>query len=215
MGGSLSAELVRNLSSGLSAADAEKLWGEVDRNGDGVLDRKEAKRLVDGLVGATEERLREGLERLKEARSDPAQVDALLGAFDLSKDGNVAKEDFIRKAQEGYEIPLYLDDDEAEEQEEEEDKGPEAAKAEESLAEEPPKKKARVEGDTAANGGFKPGQVVRVVNVKTEQGKAFNGKSATVVRWDSSRGRWLVRLKLLVPTLPENLEAASQPQGSG
>merc|ERR1712060_715601 len=77
--------------------------------GKGILNRGEAKQLVQGLVDATSARLTERLEKLKEAREDPKQVDALLSAFDISGDGKVEKDEFIQKAMEGYQ--LHLDSD--------------------------------------------------------------------------------------------------------
>lgn len=110
MGGSSSAHLYEQLHLGLSRDDAEKLWRAVDRNGDGKLDAREAKQLVVKLAEFH-------IKRLEEAKDDPDYIQGVLRDFDADRDGQVAKEEFIQKAIEGYRLPLeaspdFEDDDE-------------------------------------------------------------------------------------------------------
>lgn len=225
MGSSLSADLVGGLSAGLSEEDAKKLWQQCDKKGTGVLNRAEAKQLVQLLADESSERLRERLDKLKEARSDPAQVDAFLSAFDISGDGKVEKDEFVKKAMEGYNIPLDLDEEEEEEAEEKEAAAaaPKRAPSEKFFdceePAEPPAKKARLgekapaeaAGSAGAKGPFKPGQKVKIVNVTTPAGKAFNGITGVIVSWNEKRGRWMVRMpQIVVPTAVDNLEAAAK-----
>uniref|UniRef100_A0A7S1L1J4 EF-hand domain-containing protein n=1 Tax=Alexandrium catenella TaxID=2925 RepID=A0A7S1L1J4_ALECA len=234
MGGSLSADLVGGLSEGLSEEDANKLWQQCDKKQTGVLDRAQAKQLVQLLADDTCKKLSEKIEKLQEARKDGAQVDAFLNAFDISGDGKVEKYEFIKKAMEGYEI--HVDDDEQAEDEEAEEAVKEGVPQKFEDCEEPaepPKKKARVEekapeasaqagagkelqevlkkrmevAEGSKEGSFKPGDKVKIVNVTKPSGVAFNGMVGEVKSWNAQRGRWNVKMPpIVVPTAVENME---------
>lgn len=55
--------------------------------------------------------------------------------------------------------------------------------------------------------GLAPGVQAKIVNAATPEGKPFNGRKVTLVRWNPDKKRWIVRFgPVLVPVRPENLE---------
>eukprot|EP00927_Polykrikos_kofoidii_P025049 TRINITY_DN2258_c0_g1_i1.p1 TRINITY_DN2258_c0_g1~~TRINITY_DN2258_c0_g1_i1.p1 ORF type:complete len:131 (+),score=35.13 TRINITY_DN2258_c0_g1_i1:60-452(+) len=95
---------IEKLASGVSGDEAVKLWKHYDADGNGVLDKDEAKKLLADLVNVTCDGLQKKIDNLQKTMQDPAAVDEMLSALDLDGDGNVTKSEFVAKAMFGVSL---------------------------------------------------------------------------------------------------------------
>mmetsp|Transcript_10202 Transcript_10202/g.19329 ORF Transcript_10202/g.19329 Transcript_10202/m.19329 type:complete len:161 (-) Transcript_10202:240-722(-) len=95
---------LEKLSGGVSGAEAERLWTVYDADGNGVLDRNEAKKLVQDMIRISCEGLQQKIDSLRAALNDEATVDELVNSIDLDKDGRITKSEFVAKAMFGVQL---------------------------------------------------------------------------------------------------------------
>merc|ERR1712217_242189 len=147
----------------------------------------ETKRLYKIIKQKSIQELEDKIAALKAGKDDEAQIDTLFRKFDRSKDGEVTREEFIQLATKiGYSIDLNeIDKDDSTE---------------------PPTKRAKTDDDS--KGDFKIGDKIEIVGVTTAAGKAFNGQSAEILKWNEAYNKWIVRLsKAPVTSIPlENMK---------
>jgi enamine deaminase RidA (YjgF/YER057c/UK114 family) len=115
---------------GISEEKATELWNRYDENGDGELEKDEAKHMVIDLANLTVEWAKSNIESIMATANDGPDVDPkalikenedkielayklmkddaviarILKDFDTDGDGKVSKEEFLSKATEGYDL---------------------------------------------------------------------------------------------------------------
>lgn len=116
--------------SGVSKEKAEELWKRYDENGDGSLNKEEAKHMVIDLAELTVEWAKSNITSIMEEANEGPEIDSqtliadnehnielaykmmkdekvieqILKDFDTDGDGQISKEEFLAKATEGYDI---------------------------------------------------------------------------------------------------------------
>lgn len=116
--------------SGVSLEKAEAMWATYDSDGNGTLDREEAKKMVCDLaehtIGWAKQNLaalmseahtgpdvdtqtlieehQHNIDNAYKLMKDPAVVEQIIHDFDTDGDGEISKDEFLAKATEGYDL---------------------------------------------------------------------------------------------------------------
>ena len=97
---------LKDLSRGIGEEEAEELWREFDRDGNGYLDADEVRNLFKHQANVSCDLLQRQMDRVCSSLDDPTTTDALLRELDISGDGKVQQEEFVKLAMGGIRIPI-------------------------------------------------------------------------------------------------------------